>query len=65
MAAVDALAAEDGLVIVIDQLEELWTTTGDDERTLFAASLAELHAVIVVRSRGRDGSCGLVRPAAA
>ncbi len=27
VAAVDALAADDGLVIVIDQLEELWTTT--------------------------------------
>ena len=51
MAAVDALAAEDGLVIVIDQLEELWTTTGDDERTLFAASLAELH---------RSSSCARV-----
>ena len=51
VAAVDALAAEDGLVIVIDQLEELWTTTGDDERTLFAASLAELH---------RSSSCARV-----
>jgi len=43
VAAVDALAADDALVIVIDQLEELWTTTDDDERTLFAASLADLH----------------------
>lgn len=40
--AVDVLA-DDGLVIVIDQLEELWTTTDDDERILFAASLADLH----------------------
>jgi WD40 repeat protein len=41
--AVDGLAMDGCLVIVIDQLEELWTTTDDDERAVFAASLADLR----------------------
>lgn len=40
--AADELAGEDDLIIVIDQLEELWTATDPDERAAFAAALAEL-----------------------
>ena len=38
--AVDELAGQDDLIIVIDQLEELWTATDPDERAAFAAALA-------------------------
>ena len=39
-AATKAIAGDDPLLVIVDQLEELWTLTGDDERQRFLASLA-------------------------
>lgn len=38
---IQAIVVDDELVIVIDQLEELWTLTGEDERQRFLAGLAD------------------------
>ena len=38
-----ALATESQLIVVIDQLEELWTATDAEERSGFAAALGELE----------------------
>ncbi len=39
--AVRTIAADDELVVVIDQLEELWTLTGEDERQRFITAIVD------------------------
>ena len=44
-----AIAAGDRLTLVIDQFEELWTITPDDDRAVFADALAQASVVDSVR----------------